>query len=55
MSCKDSCIVQTYDNLNRLFEDGRTVIVRAVNLDIFTRFTILNYTIIRNEIITIIQ
>lgn len=43
VSCKDSCIVQKYDNLNRLFEDGKTVIVRAVNLDILTRLS--NYII----------
>lgn len=46
VSCKDSCIVQKYDNFNRLFEDGNTVItiiVRAVNLGILTRLS--NYII----------
>lgn len=40
VSCKDSCIVQKYDDFNRLFEGGSTVIiviVRAVNLGILTR------------------
>lgn len=48
MSCKGSCIVQKYDNLNRLFEDGRTVIVRAVNLDIFTRIELYNNNYVMN-------
>lgn len=43
ISCKASCTVQKYDDLNRLFEDGRTVIVRTVTLDIFIRLP--NYTI----------
>lgn len=44
VSCKDSFIVKTYDNFNRLFEDGDTVItVRTVNLGILTRLS--NYVI----------